>query len=382
LAELRKRRAELLSDAVHNATDKSIQGIMCEIKESEKFTAKMEAKTYSSPYTAQIAEAEAGFKVLSDEHGRVKTALANTVVGYKCPACSVEITDGNIDAIKTDLERRLSLLINDGKTAKTYLASLKAKDNAAKREFDEQKETLLAAERGKLAALNQQLQEMNVARELDSQDYGEQLSAVEAQITCQELLLTNGNLSPEQMLQFAELEKTKQQYEVKITALSEVKDDDYTAIIAETESEITQLKILINEAVQYTAKRIELMLGGLNMTSTEIVLTETIKTTGEVRDCFRFSYDGRDYKCLSLSEKVRAGLDISTLIGKLSGRNYPVFVDNGESICSFGKVRLQGQVIIARVVRDQLLQVTYKSRLIIAVDISALNLGERGFTLP
>lgn len=122
------------------------------------------------------------------------------------------------------------------------------------------------------------------------------------------------------------------------------------------------LKRLINEAIQYMAKRIELMLDGLKMSSTEIVLTEIIKTTGEIKDCFRFSYEGRDYKCLSLSEKVRAGLDVAVLIQKLSGRNYPIFVDNGESICTFGKVKPEGQVIIARVVNNQALQVTYKNR--------------------
>ena len=110
------------------------------------------------------------------------------------------------------------------------------------------------------------------------------------------------------------------------------------------------------------AKRIELMLDGLKMTNTEIVLTEIVKTTGEVKDCFRFSYEGRDYKCLSLSEKVRTGLDVAVLIQKLSGRDYPIFIDNGESICTFGKVRPEGQIIIARVVNNQALQVTYKNR--------------------
>ena len=104
------------------------------------------------------------------------------------------------------------------------------------------------------------------------------------------------------------------------------------------------------------------MLDGLKMSNTEIVLTEIIKTTGEVKDCFRFSYEGRDYRCLSLSEKVRAGLDVCTLVQRLTGRNYPIFVDNGESICTFGNVTLTGQVIVARVVNGQSLQVSHKSR--------------------
>ena len=171
-----------------------------------------------------------------------------------------------------------------------------------------------------------------------------------------------GSLKTERSCYDAELLEKKKGYEAQIEALSNVEDCDYTELIAGTEEEILQVKRLINEATLYMAKRIELMLNGLEMSSTEIVLTELIKTTGELKDCFRFSYDGRDYKYLSLSEKVRAGLDVAVLIQRLSGRNYPIFVDNGESICSFGKVPLSGQVIIARVANGQALQVTYRNR--------------------
>jgi len=159
-----------------------------------------------------------------------------------------------------------------------------------------------------------------------------------------------------------ELEKSKKENEVKAKALNDTADDDYDVLIDETEIEITRLKRLISEATQYMAKRIELMLDGLKMNKTEIVLTEIVKTTGEIKDCFRFSYEGRDYKCLSLSEKVKAGLEVSTLIQRLSGRSYPIFVDNGESICSFGNIKFSGQLILTRVVRSQELQVTYKQR--------------------
>ena len=132
--------------------------------------------------------------------------------------------------------------------------------------------------------------------------------------------------------------------------------------LQETEEKIVQLKQLIDEAIQYMTKRVELMLKGLKMNHTEIVLTEIVKTTGEIKDCFRFSYDEKDYKYLSLSERVRAGLEVSMLLQRLSGRNYPIFVDNGESICSFGKVQPSGQVMISKVVNNQTLQVTYKNR--------------------
>lgn len=203
---------------------------------------------------------------------------------------------------------------------------------------------------------------MNVARELEKEDYGARLSELESRISVQEERTANGNWSQEQALQYAELSERKKECEIQIDALNHTEDYNYAALIEDTEAQITQMKRLISETIQYMAKRIELMLDGLKMSSTEIVLTDIVKSTGEIKDCFRFSYAGRDYKCLSLSEKVRAGLDVATLIQHLSGRNYPVFVDNGESICTFGKVQIPGQIIFARVVNNQALQVIPRNR--------------------
>ena len=82
-----------------------------------------------------------------------------------------------------------------------------------------------------------------------------------------------------------------------------------------------------------------------------------MKTTGERKDAFKFTYDGRRYDRLSLSEKVRAGMEVSELIKRLTGRNYPVFVDNMESIDDLANVRPTGQVIMAKCVSGAQLQV-------------------------
>lgn len=203
---------------------------------------------------------------------------------------------------------------------------------------------------------------MNVARELDREDYSERLSELESKISEQENSIKNGRWSEEQSGRFSELCEKKKEIEAQMKALDSTEEYDYARLIAETETEIAQTKRLINEVILYMAKRVELMLDGLKMGSTEIVLTELVKTTGEIKDCFRFSYEGREYKCLSLSEQVRAGLDAAMLIQRLSGRNYPIFVDNGESICTFGKAKPSSQVMVARVANGQALQVTYRNR--------------------
>ena len=362
LEELRSQRAQLLAGAADNSTEKAVQELMREIKAVEKSIAKQAAKQYVSPFTEQLAQADADLKGLYAEHGRLDAALKNAVPGYKCPVCAAAVTEENAPAVQADLRQRLSALVHDGKVAKIHLAAIKSQDRTAQDVFDQEKATSLETANEKLAELNQRLEEMNVARELEMEDYGKRLSDLEVQISEQENRVANGNWSQEQTLRFGELDEQRKGYQAQMEALSGVEDYDYTKLISDTEDEIIRLKNLINEAIQYMTRRIELMLGGLKMSSTEIVLTEIIKSTGEVKDCFRFSYEGRDYKCLSLSEKVRAGLDVATLIQRLSGRNYPIFVDNGESICTFGKVQLTGQVILARVANKQPLQVVCRNR--------------------
>lgn len=362
LSELKQQRAELLSEASNNGIDKAMREVMDEIKAVEKAITKITARQYKSQYTSKIAEAEMSLKTLYAEHGKLSKALDKAVVGYKCPTCAAVITEKNLTSVRTNLQKRLAELVDKGKNAKIDLTEIISRDNQAHDDFEKEKAQEIEGENNKLVTLNQRLQEMNISLELDKEDYGERLSSLEMQIGEQEKRVANSNWSEEQIVQYKELEDRKKSGEAQIKALKEIPDYDYTTAIADTEAEISKLKVLINEAIQYMAKRIELMLDGLKMSSTEIVLTELVKTTGELKDCFRFSYEGRDYKCLSLSEKVRAGLDVAVLIQRLTGRNYPIFVDNGESICHFGKVKLGGQVIVARVVNNQKLQVSYKNR--------------------
>ena len=363
LEELRRQRAALLSEASDSNEDKAMQELLREIKETEKSIAKQSAQQYQSSFTAQIAEAEAQLNALRGEFNRQKNAFVDITVGHQCPVCGTVVTEENAAAVREEMQKKLSAVVDEGNPIKSALIAARADENVAREAFDRQKAETLEKENHKLSELNQRLQEMNVARELDRENYSERLSELENRISEQENSIRNGGWSEEQSGRFSELCGKKKEIEAQIKALESTEEYDYAGLIAETETEIAQTKRLINEAILYMAKCVELMLDGLKMGSTEIVLTELVKSTGEIRDCFRFSYEGREYKCLSLSEQVRVGLDAAMLIQRLSGRNYPVFVDNGESICSFGRSQPSSQVIVARVANGQELQVTYRNRM-------------------
>ena len=87
----------------------------------------------------------------------------------------------------------------------------------------------------------------------------------------------------------------------------------------------------------------------------KISLCDLVKTTGELKSAFRFQFNGRDYRRLSHSKKLRACLEISQLMKRLTGRRYPVFIDDVESITALPK--LPDQLLLARVVPNSPLSI-------------------------
>lgn len=111
----------------------------------------------------------------------------------------------------------------------------------------------------------------------------------------------------------------------------------------------------------YRAKVAEMQVEQLkqHLNRVDIELFKVTKTTGEIKDCFIVTYDGREYKSLSYSEQIRASLEISTLFNKAMGTSYPVFIDNAESITHFDMPATE-QLFTARVAEGAVLTVNGK----------------------
>lgn len=137
---------------------------------------------------------------------------------------------------------------------------------------------------------------------------------------------------------------------------------DYDGQIEQFNRQIEEKKRKISDVALYLSKRAELTFANLQLNKVAISLYDVVKTTGEVKDTFKFTYDGRSYDRLSLSEKIRAGMEVTELMKRLTGHNYPVFVDNMESVDDLANVRPTGQVIMARCVHGAALSVQNASR--------------------
>ena len=177
--------------------------------------------------------------------------------------------------------------------------------------------------------------------------------------------LEYGHLSQEEYDRMNVYREEIRQCEAEQTALQTVvgkAETDYDSQIAQTREKNEELKRKISDVVLYVSKRAELTFANLKMNRVAMSLYDVVKTTGEVKDVFKFTYNGRNYDRLSLSEKIRAGMEVAELMKRLTRRNYPVFVDNMESVDDLANVQPTGQVIMARCVHGAALSVQDASR--------------------
>lgn len=96
----------------------------------------------------------------------------------------------------------------------------------------------------------------------------------------------------------------------------------------------------------------------------EIVFSKVDRNTGEIKDDYKILYDGKEFNLLSLSEKIRASLEISSLINKIVGLNAPTFIDNSESITHYNN-SFENQVILTKVVKKKELTINSNLKLVV-----------------
>lgn len=312
-----------------------------EILELERKLAARKAEQYQSAYTQAITEANVKLTELAARFNRDKQSFHVCVPGAPCPTCRRLITDEALVEVRAALEQSTKETIAAGQEQRVQLNELQELDAKAKAVFEKFQTDDVAALEEKLAALNAKKGEDNPADDLRTQI--QQLTAD----------LEYGNLSEQEYAQMKEYREELRECAADLKAaqaVAEQKPDGFDEKIKAAQEEITALKKLISNVAIYVSKRAELTFSALKMNKVEISLYDIVKTTGERKDAFKFTYGGRRYDRLSLSEKIRAGMEVSELMKRLTGRNYPVFVDNMESVDDLNNVRPTGQVIMAKCV--------------------------------
>ncbi|MBR0311133.1 MAG: AAA family ATPase [Oscillospiraceae bacterium] len=310
------------------------------------------ASVYVPKYTEHIATAKEKVKALGARYHEQVSVFSSIAGKRVCPTCRRSVTEADLPKLKETYQQTVGAILTEGKAEQAKLDELYELEQKARDTFAQFK-----AE--DIAALEAEIETINAEKANDSgADDKERLRNAIQELTTR---LEYGNLSGEEYERLQACTEDIRQIEAELSALQNAgapSPDALQAKIDKTNENLEQYKEQMKDAALFIAKKTELLAAKLKLNRVEISLYDVVKSTGEVKDVFKFNYNGRRYDRLSLSEKIRAGMELSELMKRLTGRNYPVFVDNMESVDDLANVRPTGQVLMARCVKNAELRLT------------------------
>lgn len=325
--------------------------------------AKREADVYHSQYAQALADTQKQINELGMELARHRHILAGLQPGIRCPMCYQTVTQETLPALKDEFEATIRRICAQGKELSGQLDELHGLDEKAREVFEAFRAQDIAMCNLELADIELRRQQAVDAVRAENERRQQKISEIREEIQNIELDLETGRLSSEEMVELECFKERAKALEAEIEVLTEQQGSSMGADVApgisaeEINAEIVKKNELLTALSSYIAERVRQRFDHLDLNRVSISLYEVSKTTGEVRDVFKFNYEDRPYVILSLSEKIKAGLEVSELLKKIAGINYPVFIDNGESVPVIDNVRPSGQTFISQVVKNEQLLV-------------------------
>ena len=325
--------------------------------------AKREADVYHSQYAQALADTQKQINELGMELARHRHILAGLQPGIRCPMCYQTVTQETLPALKDEFEATIRRICAQGKELSGQLDELHGLDEKAREVFEAFRAQHIAMCNLELADIELRRQQAVDAVRAENERRQQKISEIREEIQNIELDLETGRLSSEEMVELECFKERAKALEAEIEVLTEQQGSSMGADVApgisaeEINAEIVKKNELLTALSSYIAERVRQRFDHLDLNRVSISLYEVSKTTGEVRDVFKFNYEDRPYVILSLSEKIKAGLEVSELLKKIAGINYPVFIDNGESVPVIDNVRPSGQTFISQVVKNEQLRV-------------------------
>ena len=325
--------------------------------------AKREADVYHSQYAQALADTQKQINELGMELARHRHILAGLQPGIRCPMCYQTVTQETLPALKDEFEATIRRICAQGKELSGQLDELHGLDEKVREVFEAFRAQDIAMCNLELADIELRRQQAVDAVRAENERRQQKISEIREEIQNIELDLETGRLSSEEMVELECFKERAKALEAEIEVLTEQQGSSMGADVApgisaeEINAEIVKKNELLTALSSYIAERVRQRFDHLDLNRVSISLYEVSKTTGEVRDVFKFNYEDRPYVILSLSEKIKAGLEVSELLKKIAGINYPVFIDNGESVPVIDNVRPSGQTFISQVVKNEQLRV-------------------------
>ena len=304
-------------------------------------------REFTFPGTAQLRQMQGQLQALygryNDEAGRLQYLQTQGV----CPTCLRRIDAAVFPEIQAAFASRLQKIQTDGVALRQQREALAMQESQARLDFN-------ALKASEIIRLEQEL------ASAQADNAAQQRELIKAKIKELSARRALGGLTAEEAQQYQTLFHEQGKLESEINQIEKLLDSlprGQQEGLDRLDAEIRTLQDKITAAKAYQSERAALLFAPVQMHKAGLKLYEPMKESGELRDVFKLTWDGRDYVRLSLSERMRCGLEVVELLSRLSGKRYPLFVDNTESFCDLGAAQHDGQMILARVVARQTLQV-------------------------
>ena len=345
VSELQSQMTDLSAQYSELAGDRE-SGTDARLLELTQRLGERRAAVYVSKYAEHIAAQTEKVSALSARYHETTSVFSSIASKRVCPTCRRAVAEADLPALRSVYQETVSPIIAEGKAEQAKLDELHELEQKARDAFEKFKADDVAGLEAEIEAER--------ARSADG-DPAKDMARLRGEIQELTTRLEYGNLDGAEYDRLKACAEEIRQAEAELSALRSTaapSPDELLAKIARSCETQEDCKAQMKDIALYIAKRTELLAAKLHMNRVEISLYDVVKSTGEVRDVFKFTFDGRRYDRLSLSEKIRAGMELSELMKRLTGRNYPVFVDNMESVDDLRNVQPTGQVIMARCMRN------------------------------
>lgn len=315
---LEKKQFDGIDVEALKAKQAQISASLSDGRREKLFAKQAEAQNrqYVSKLTDEIAKVQAEIIAIKEKREKVISQAKNIKAGDKCPTCFTVVTEEKRSRIVGELKKQFEELTLKGQGAVSAYKDLMVLEEKSKTKFEEFRQEDLKRVAEELAACN---------------------TGDVADIAMLEDKIRLGNLTEEEYSERVMVRKQAEEFGKEVELLT--KADEIPAKLAAVEKGLenaktkeAELQKIINAANIFIAKRAELTLKPLRMNRAAISLFSLVKTTGELKDNFKFTFDGKDYRWLSASEKIKAGLEVANLLARLTGLRYPTFIDNAECI--------------------------------------------------
>lgn len=266
---------------------------------------------------------------LQELQKRQKKELENldnvTSVTSTCPTCKQEIKNENlIKALKITYKKNINTIAEKIETLKKDTQEL----------IDKRKEKI---EKYKVLKTPQMQEKTKIRDEIKQKIDILQKEKSEIDLFNKEVELKHNEIqnAKKQIEEFDKLSKE----------MSETIDKYNNQLKIATRLNLLTIKEQMKEAKGY-------------LKNVTIEFSRVNEETGEIIDVYEIKYNGRIYEKLSKSYKLRADIEIATLINKITGINTPMFIDDVESITKIDTTN-NIQTIMAIVIKYNDLEVIY-----------------------